>query len=370
MGLVVGCNMPVESELPIPSPDLTQVFATLGGRFTQTVMATSTLMITSNASVTAEPSISPTSLQSSPSQTVQTDLITRTQPALEACDRAGAGTPIDITIPDDTIMEPGGAFTKIWRLQNVGSCTWTTNYRVFFFSGEQLNAVNNLALPGNVLPGESVDISIDMVAPNRAGTFQGNWKLRSPNGLAFGIGPSASAPFWVRIVVEVTPTPVITQTPSPTFAVTPATSTPVPDTVTPSPTNTPVTGTITPSPTITETPLANLVVTLSPGDSLDLDSGEINEGAGQDIRYESNPDGLHRISPQPDAVIGIFGEQPPVQADCEAADLEADSLVAANLVQRYVCFRTGQNQLGWFYLQEINPNTYAAHLEFFTWMAP
>ncbi len=219
---------------------------------------------------------------------------------------------------------------------------------------------------------KALDISIDMVAPNRAGIFQGNWKLRNPDGRAFGIGPSASAPFWVRIMVKVSPTPAITltQTPSPTFSVTPTTITPIPDTVTPSPTNTPVPGTVTPSPTITETPPTNLVVTLSPGDSLDLDSGEINAGAGQDIRYESNPDGLHRISPQPDAVIGVFGEQPPVPADCESADLDAHSLVAVNLVQRYVCFRTDRNQLGWFFMQEINPNTYTARLEFFTWMAP
>ena len=101
------------------------------------------------------------------------------------------------------------------------------NYlRIFLFSGDPLGAANNIALSRQVSPRDSVDIAIDMIAPSHAGAFQGNWKLRNPDGMAFGIGPSASAPFWVRIVVEVTPTPTVTRTPTPTFMITLATLTP------------------------------------------------------------------------------------------------------------------------------------------------
>lgn len=361
--------MPVSAEVIPPAPDLTQVNETVQARLTQAVTATLLVMLTPSPVNETAPSATLVSVTSSPSQTPQPGVPTWTQQAVQACDRAAAGSPIDVSVPDDTSMEPGQPFTKIWRLQNAGECTWTTGYRVTFFSGEMLGAVNNLALSREVSKGESIDIAIDMVAPNRAGTFQGNWKLRNPDGMAFGIGPSGSAAFWVRIVVEVTPTPTPTRTLTPTPGVTQPTQTPDLNTATPS-----LTPTQTQTPptnlTPTQTPPTSLTVTLNPGDSLDLDTGEVNITSGQDILYESNPDGLHRITPQNEARLGIYGEQAPDRADCEAADLEATSLVAMNLVQRYVCYQTDEGQPGWAFMQEINPNTYTARLEFLTWTAP
>ncbi len=349
--------MPVSAEVSTPSPGFTQVYETIQARLKPAVTATVRVVLTPSPVNAATPSAALVSATSSPSQTPQPGVPTWTQQALQACDRAAAGSPIDLTVPDDTLMKPGQSFTKIWRLQNAGECTWTTSYRVIFFSGEMLGAVNNLALSREVSKGESIDIAIDMVAPNRAGTFQGNWKLRNPDGMAFGIGPTGSAPFWVRIVVEVTPTPTPTRTLTPTPGVTQATQTPDLNTATPS---------LTP----TQTPPTSLTVVLNPGDSVDLDSGEVNITSGQDILYESNPDGLHRITPQNEARLGIYGEQPPGRADCEVADLEAASLVAMNLIQRYVCYQTDEGQPGWAFVQEINPNTYTARLEFLTWTAP
>ena len=40
----------------------------------------------------------------------------------------GYGEPLDLTIPDGTIMQPGQAFEKRWRIVNVGTCDWTTGY--------------------------------------------------------------------------------------------------------------------------------------------------------------------------------------------------------------------------------------------------
>lgn len=349
--------MPAADGSLTPAPDLTQVYGTIQARLTPAATVTVLAMLTPSPVMEAAPSATLVPTSAAPSQTAQPGAPTWTQQALQACDRAAAGSPIDVSVPDDTLMEPGQSFTKIWRLQNVGECTWTTSYRVVFFSGEMLGAVNNLALAREVSTGESIDIAIDMVAPNRAGTFQGNWKLRNPDGMAFGIGPSSSAPFWVRILVKVSPTPTVTRTLTPTPDVTRAT--PTPDLNTPTPSATP-----------TQTPPTSLTLDLNPGDALDLDSGELNPGAGQDLLYESNPDGLHRISPRSEARLAIYGEQPPGRADCEAVELETASLVAMNLIQRYVCYETDQGQPGWAYLQEINPNTYTARLEFFTWTAP
>lgn len=219
-----------------------------------------------------------------------------------------------------------------------------------------MGASESIALNREVSPGQSVEIAIDMLAPPQSGTFQGNWKLRNPNGMAFGIGPSASAPFWVRIVV-VAPTSTASVTPAPTQTPT-------------QPAATLTSGTPTASPTATDVAPVSMVLTIQPGDALDLDSGELNSGTGADLLYASNPDGLHRLVPQTGALLGVFGEQRPTPAQCASAALAEDALIALNHIQRYLCYRTEMGDYGWAYLEELNPNTYVAQLEFLTWTTP
>lgn len=107
----------------------------------------------------------------------------------------------DVTIPDGTVIAPGAAFTKTWRLTNIGTATWTTSYKLVFESGEALGAKTSVAMPKTVKPGESVDLTVNMTAPATSGTFRGNWKLQNASGVKFGIGSAASNPFWVEIKV-------------------------------------------------------------------------------------------------------------------------------------------------------------------------
>jgi hypothetical protein len=106
----------------------------------------------------------------------------------------------DMTIPDGTQISAGNGFTKTWRLQNTGSCTWTPAYMIVFDSGDLLGAPSSFNMPGYVNPGQTVDISVDITAPNDQGTYQGSWKLEDPNGNYFGVG-SNGADFDVQIVV-------------------------------------------------------------------------------------------------------------------------------------------------------------------------
>ena len=41
------------------------------------------------------------------------------------------------TIPDGTVLSPGEEFTKTWRIKNVGTDTWTTEYTIAFADGEK-----------------------------------------------------------------------------------------------------------------------------------------------------------------------------------------------------------------------------------------
>ncbi len=113
----------------------------------------------------------------------------------------------DVTIPDDTRLNPGENFTKIWRMKNIGTCTWTTSYAVVFDSGNIMGGPPSTSLSGNVSPGGTVDISIDFTAPLSNGTHKGNWMMRNSHGVLFGLGSDSKSPFWVQIIVGPTPTP-------------------------------------------------------------------------------------------------------------------------------------------------------------------
>jgi hypothetical protein len=53
-----------------------------------------------------------------------------------------------------------------------------------------------------VEPNETIELSVTLVAPTEPGNYRGEWKLRSANGVLFGIGVEADDPFWIQITVE------------------------------------------------------------------------------------------------------------------------------------------------------------------------
>jgi len=92
----------------------------------------------------------------------------------------------------------------------MGSCTWNSSYALVFVSGDSLGgpAAQQLTT-GTVAPGQDIDISVTLKAPDAQKTYTGNWKLRNGSGIIFGLGEDAAKPFWVKIEVvkAVTPTP-------------------------------------------------------------------------------------------------------------------------------------------------------------------
>jgi Ig-like domain-containing protein len=109
---------------------------------------------------------------------------------------------MDVTIPDGTIVAPNTPLTKTWRLKNIGTCTWTTAYALQFVSGDQMSAPASVNLPSTVTPGQTVDVSVQLVAPATPGHFRGNWMLKNAAGATFGIGSTANSVFWVDINVS------------------------------------------------------------------------------------------------------------------------------------------------------------------------
>jgi hypothetical protein len=108
----------------------------------------------------------------------------------------------DVTIPDGTELEPGEIFIKTWRLQNRGTCTWTSDYMLVFTSGDPMGGTTAVRLPGRVAPEQTVDVSVTLTAPNSIGRQVGYWMLRNPSGQLFGYGNNAEKAFYVDIRVS------------------------------------------------------------------------------------------------------------------------------------------------------------------------
>jgi len=85
---------------------------------------------------------------------------------------------------------------------NVGTCAWTPSFSFVFVDGDRLTAPASVGLSDYVNPGQTIDLSVNMIAPNQNGHYQGYWELRDPAGVLFGIGAQAQSSFWVDINVS------------------------------------------------------------------------------------------------------------------------------------------------------------------------
>lgn len=108
----------------------------------------------------------------------------------------------DLSIEDNSLLPPGASFVKTWRLKNIGHCTWTTNYMLVFQGGNAMEANRSIPLPRSVEPNQTIDLSATMKAPQKSGTYRGDWMLSDPSGTRFGIGSKGDQTFWVQIRVK------------------------------------------------------------------------------------------------------------------------------------------------------------------------
>jgi len=318
-----------------PTLNITQAYDTVNAKLT--------LAVAQTPGATPSPLYTITPLVSS-TQATFTATITST-PVVDTpspgCNLAAPGIPLDVTIPDDTQMTPGQAFTKTWRLQNVGECTWTTEYSLVFASGDAMSAPSSVLLPSETAPGGTVDVSVDMVAPLEPGLYQGYWKLMSSSGQEFGIGANGDSPFWVRIVVIEGPTPTYTEAP--------------------------VTPTITPTPGV----LFSGVVNLVPGDGLDLETGSINSGSGEDVIFVKVAEGTHQLQTLGNALLGVFGESEPDYGECKASNPSGKYInVEAISPGTYLCFLTGSGLPARALISNFNSGTATLSMEILTWSVP
>ena len=115
----------------------------------------------------------------------------------------------DVTIPDYSHMDTHETFTKTWRVKNTGTCPWTSNYSAIYSSGDVLGPTKPIAL-SDTAPGATLDISVDMAAPNSDGTFKVFYQLENSSGKAMTVdnGNTLWAIITVgKVLVYSSPTP-------------------------------------------------------------------------------------------------------------------------------------------------------------------
>ena len=200
VGLILGaCNLAQENPLPGGKP---------GALYTEAAMTVSVQLTAANLG-NPPATISPATpnSESSLNPPIESLVIPTFTPAGTTDESQAPCDQIkfvkDVTIPDEMELEPGEQFTKTWRLQNAGSCPWTIGYLLYFESGDALGGPASKDLTSETIqPGETLDVSVDLVAPLETGAYEGNWMIRNVKGQGFGIGEFSKA-FWVKInVVE------------------------------------------------------------------------------------------------------------------------------------------------------------------------
>jgi hypothetical protein len=169
-------------------PDSGNTIATVQAVVTQTVYA-----MTQNAPTSVPATQTPVPVTSTPVRPTNTPVPT----AVSYCDWASFVK--DVTVPDGTELSVSEVFVKTWRLQNRGTCTWTSDYMLVYTSGDLMGSTTAVRLPGNVASGQTVDISITLTAPASAGRYTGYWMLRNASGTLFGVGSKANEAFYVDI---------------------------------------------------------------------------------------------------------------------------------------------------------------------------
>jgi hypothetical protein len=91
----------------------------------------------------------------------------------------------DVTIPDNTPMTPGQAFTKTWKVRNSGTCAWDAGFKFALTGGDAMGGAT-YSLPQSVPANTQIDISIAMTAPSKTGSIRGNWRMSTAAGQFFG----------------------------------------------------------------------------------------------------------------------------------------------------------------------------------------
>jgi len=210
----VACSPAAPTSTPTLdlNPIRTEVAATVLAQVTQALALTPTITPLPSPTATDLPTATPSkTATSAPSATATLSSVTTTVSSVTATGTENKAQWVSQTIADGTIFKPGDTFTMIWRLKNTGTSTWTAGYLLRYFSGDNFGAPKEIATGRDVLPGEEIDISLQMKAPVNPGSYSSVWVMANETRANF------KEPVYLNIkVANPTSTPTATATLKPT----------------------------------------------------------------------------------------------------------------------------------------------------------
>ena len=161
----------------LPTPDQAATATSEAQKIAAAVAATLTALpgqVTATLTVT---------LTSSPAALAETPTVAATLTPAGCTD--GLRFVADVTIPDNTQVAPGEAFTKTWQVENNGTCPWQDGYKLIFSSRDQMSAIKEQVVT-DTLPGGTLSLSVPMTAPAKPGKYTGIWQVVNATGAPVG----------------------------------------------------------------------------------------------------------------------------------------------------------------------------------------
>jgi hypothetical protein len=165
-----------KSDIPTPTPVdpnliAAQAIATFSMGLTQTAVANPTATATLTAVPTSTGTFAPVNTNTPGSAPTSTCYV--------------AEFVSDVTFPDGSLVAPGQQFDKTWRVKNIGTCEWKPTFMIVYSYGAgQLGSVPT-PLGKTVKPNETVEITVEMTAPNAPGSYVSAWFIKADSGEIF-----------------------------------------------------------------------------------------------------------------------------------------------------------------------------------------
>jgi hypothetical protein len=313
--ILAACNLPGRVNQGAGNISLTSAAQTIEVQMTLNAQNQIPVATTPAAQSTSQPTITIAPTSTDAPQATATE---------QPCDIAGYVK--DVTVPDGTEMEPNEAFTKTWRIENLGDCTWNSDYMIVFDEGDAMSGPASQEITGGtVAPGAQVDISIDLIAPGSLGTYRGTYQLRNDDGVIFTVGG-----FWVEIeVIE-------------------------PDAYS-----------------------SKLSFEIEQGNFGDLDEGltSASDTTEEEFYFVAPADDDKFMDPTNSAEFRQMGDEEPTYEECNEANLNDNEItVNGDLVGKWFCYITTEGRLGKFEVISLEPEditqSQVLELDYHTWEIP
>ncbi|MHC1784731.1 MAG: NBR1-Ig-like domain-containing protein [Anaerolineaceae bacterium] len=96
---------------------------------------------------------------------------------------------------DGTVLAPGQDFDAIWTIKNIGRRDWNDQFYFKYLTGTPEGVLFDHDMLPKVARGDSVTVTVDMIAPQEPGTYTSQWGLVNDDAIVF-------FKFFITIVVK------------------------------------------------------------------------------------------------------------------------------------------------------------------------